>query len=219
MAQSFKGILFDLDGTLLDTADDLGAALNHVLKQYQLPEVSADLYRPIASDGATGLLQLGFGDQYTDFDEQVLREEFLDYYENNIATHTKLYPGIESFLQQLDRQSIPWGIVTNKPIALTKLLLPHFSAFSSSKVNLGGDSLSTRKPHPEPLIHACQYLSVAKEECIYLGDAPRDITAANEANMFSVVARWGYIKAEQKVDTWPANSHCFEPAELLALFE
>ena len=179
--KTFKGVLFDLDGTLLDTANDLGEALNYVLAQHDMPLVAREKYRPIASDGAKGLLTLGFGDKLTQYDFEVLRESFLNYYDNNIAVHTCLYDGIDKLIGDLDNKDIPWGIVTNKPIGLTNKLLPHFPEFSQCKVVLGGDSLPERKPHPKPLLKACQELGINANECLYVGDAPRDIEAGNAA--------------------------------------
>ncbi len=213
----FQGILFDLDGTLLDTADDLGAALNYVLKKYGLPSIPPALYRPVASDGALGLLNLGFGDKLKDYNMEQLRKEFLTHYEENIAVHTKPYQGVEHLLTELNKQNIPWGIVTNKPIGLTQLLLPHFDIFDGCTITLGGDSLPVRKPSPEPLLHACQHLKISPSNCIYLGDAPRDIEAGNRAQMHSVIAEWGYIPAEEKITLWQADQHCTQPEQLLAL--
>ncbi len=146
------GVLFDLDGTILDTADDLGAALNFVLTEYNLPTITSEAYRPIASDGAKGLLELGFGDKISDYDFATLRQMFLNYYENNIAHHTKLYDGITELINELNTKNIAWGIVTNKPEGLTLKLLPYFPELAQSQVMVGGDSLAERKPHPAPII-------------------------------------------------------------------
>lgn len=174
-------VLFDLDGTLLDTADDLGAALNYVLSQHSMPAVSPVLYRPVASDGAKGLLELGFGEQLQEYDYESLRKEFLDYYQQNIAQHTKLYPGIAKLLTTLDNKSIPWGIVTNKPEDLTLLLLPHYQEFNTCKVMVAGDTLTKRKPDPEPILFACEQMNQSPCTCLYIGDALRDIQAGNRA--------------------------------------
>jgi len=218
MAKQFKGVLFDLDGTLLDTADDLGAALNFVLKENGFETVTREAFRPISSDGAAGLLSLGFSESLKNYDLESLRNTFLTYYEANIATHTRLYEGVASLIEFLDQHQIPWGIVTNKPIKLTKTLLPHFPEFVRNKVTLGGDSLPTRKPHPAPLLHASQVLNIAPEECLYVGDAPRDIEAGNAAGMHSIIALWGYIKDKTVCDTWQADTMSESPLDIKAYF-
>ena len=216
--KKFKGILFDLDGTLLDTANDLGETLNYILTKYKQPIVARERYRPIASDGAKGLLELGFNQGLKDFDYDTLRAEFLAYYHDNIADHTTPYKGIESLIRFLEANSIPWGIVTNKPIDLTQKLLPHFPIFNTSQSTIGGDSLPQRKPHPAPLLAAAEQLGVAPENCIYLGDAPRDIEAANAAGMYSVIANWGYIAELSACSTWQADHSVNFPEELFSFF-
>jgi len=218
MSKQFKGVLFDLDGTLLDTADDLGAALNFVLKEHGFKAVSRDAFRPIASDGAAGLLSLGFSEALKDYDLDTLRSSFLEYYETHIADHTRLYDGVATLIKYLDEQDIPWGIVTNKPIGLTQVLLPHFPQFVHNKVTLGGDSLPTRKPHPAPLLRACQALNISPHECLYVGDAPRDIEAGNAAGMHSIIALWGYIKDTSVCDSWQADDMCLSPIDVTTYF-
>lgn len=209
------GVLFDLDGTLLDTADDLGAALNHVLVSHGLPIVAAEKYRPVASDGAKGLLELGFGKRISDFDFMALRAQFLDYYENNIATHTTLYPGVAQLLQTLESQQIPWAIVTNKPEGLTQKLLPHYLEFNQCAVMVGGDTLTKRKPDPAPLLHACNMMKVAPQKCFYVGDALRDIAAGNSAKMTTFIAQWGYILPDEDCNAWQADHSIATPLTLL----
>ena len=210
-----KAVLFDLDGTLLDTANDLGAALNHVLSKYQRPLVPAASFRVVASDGAKGLLELGFGASLAEFDYALLRQEFLDYYSENIAVHTCFYPGIIELLSALSENNIPWGVVTNKPIGLTQKLLPHYALFEQCQVTVGGDSLPQRKPHPAPLLYACEQLAVPPEQCIYVGDALRDIQAGNEANMLTVVAQWGYIIDQRQCRQWQADHLTEKPQDIL----
>lgn len=209
-------VLFDLDGTLLDTADDLGAALNYVLAQYGKPAVAAKDYRPIASDGALGLLNLGFGESIKQYDYEDLRQQFLAYYENNIATHTCLYPGVAKLLEQLENNHILWGIITNKPEGLTKKLLPHYAEFANCAVMVGGDTLAKRKPDPEPILHACQQIQANNQQCFYVGDALRDIQAGNSALMKTFVANWGYILADEDCQTWQADHIINAPTDLLA---
>lgn len=212
----YAGVLFDLDGTLLDTADDLGAALNFVLTKHHMPIVPREIFRPVASDGALGLLNLGFGEQLAQYDYEALRSEFLAYYQENMANNTLPYEGVQSLLHELQSHNIPWGIVTNKPIALTQALLPHFPCFMQCEVVVGGDSLAERKPHPLPLLHAANTINIKPEKCIYLGDAERDIESANSAGMLSMIAKWGYIKPQDDITQWQADAMIDEASELLS---
>lgn len=212
-----NGVLFDLDGTLLDTADDLGAALNYVLKQHCLPQVSAEKYRPVASDGAKGLLELGFKEKLQQYNFNELRESFLNYYAENIAQYTTLYDGIAELITFIDNKNIPWGIVTNKPIGLTHLLLPNFPEFINCRVVVGGDSLSERKPHPAPILYALDKIQISAEECFYIGDAPRDIEAGQRANMPTIIAGWGYIPNIKDCEQWQADHTLLKPYDIASL--
>jgi phosphoglycolate phosphatase len=211
-----KGVLFDLDGTLLDTARDLGNALNWVLHQHKMPSCAFSVYRNIASDGSQGLLEIGFGDRLADFDVEALRALFLERYEQEICVDTVSFDGIRELLARLDKDNIPWGIVTNKPQWLTELLLPHFDEFARCQVVISGDSLEKRKPHPLPLLHAANAMNIAPADCWYIGDAKRDIDAAKAANMFSVVANYGYIGPEHRSDSWNADLYIDQPQAILA---
>ena len=212
-----QAILFDLDGTLLDTANDLGEALNFVLRKYNFPIIARQEYRPVASDGALGLLTLGFKEQLKDFDYDVLRAEFLTYYQANIANHTCLYPGVRELLSHLNNENISWGVVTNKPEGLTNLLLPYYPEFKKCAVMVGGDTLPTRKPDPEPLFYACQQMKVEAKLTYYVGDALRDIQAGNHAGMKTYIAEWGYIKATDDLTQWQADFIIKNPQELLSI--
>ncbi|PKG97431.1 HAD family hydrolase [Paraglaciecola sp. MB-3u-78] len=211
-------ILFDLDGTLLDTARDLGNALNHILRELKRPTVDYDVYRNIASDGAKGMLELGFGEDLQNFDFARLRQQFLDYYENNICVDTDYFVGIESLLLTLNQKNIPWGIVTNKPEFLTLQLVTSFPLLQNCAVIVSGDTLSERKPHPLPLLHAEEKFALTSPNTWYIGDAERDIQAANAANMVSVIAQYGYITDFQQTDEWNADLSIHEPSDLLAYF-
>ncbi|WNC70872.1 HAD-IA family hydrolase [Thalassotalea psychrophila] len=217
MLSTAKGVLFDLDGTLLDTADDLGAALNHLLNAHGFTKVSSKEYRLVASDGVYPLLDLGFKEQLAKFDKEVLRQEFLDYYLENIATHTKLFPGIEQLLTLIEDANIPWGIVTNKPAFLTDPLLLHFEQFAKSQSNISGDTIKERKPHPAPMLLASKQLGVAAEHIWYLGDAKRDIDAGNAALMTTVAVKWGYIKPLDDCSKWQANHIISNPLDLVGI--
>jgi 2-phosphoglycolate phosphatase len=214
-----EAILFDLDGTILDTANDLGAALNYLLAKYNLPLVARKNYRPVASDGALGLLTLGFGDKLVEYNYDELRAEFLDYYTNNIAEHTCLYEGVSELLAYIEQEGIPWGIVTNKPEGLTQKLLPHFTQLNKCSVMVAGDTLAERKPHPAPLFHACQQIQVNPQNSLYIGDAPRDIEAGNNAQMYTVVALWGYIMDKSICEQWQPDAQTKHPIEIIDLLK
>jgi phosphoglycolate phosphatase len=209
------GILFDLDGTLLDTARDLGNTLNHMLAKHGLPQVDYKDYRNIASNGAKGLLELGFGDKLKDYNFDQLRSYFLDYYQQNICLDTVYFDGIEALLIELNQRQIPWGIVTNKPEGLTLELVKSFPLLANCRVIIGGDTLSERKPHPLPLLEAEKQLDVAKNNTWYIGDALRDIQAANAANMVSVVANFGYIADIKQTSNWQADLSIDHPLDLI----
>lgn len=201
----FNSVLFDLDGTLLDTADDLGAALNHVLTKHGKTTVSADLYTPEASNGSKALLKLGFGEDFNDFDFETLKTEFLDYYASHIAVHTRFFDEADTTLNYLTEHNIPWGVVTNKPAYLTVPLLRHFAEFAQCSTVVSGDTLSVAKPSPEPLLHALKAINMPANCCLYVGDALRDIQAGQNAQMKTAVAMFGYINADDDVDSWGAD--------------
>jgi phosphoglycolate phosphatase len=200
-----QAVLFDLDGTLVDTADDLGAALNHVLAHFGKPLCNSQQYRPVASHGAKGLLQLGFGAELASYDFALLRQMFLHYYAAHIAVHSQPFAGAESLLQQLDKLQIPWGVVTNKPYKLAASLLRQLPVLANCRLLLGGDSLAQRKPDPTPLWVACQQLKVNPAQCWYVGDAERDIEAGRRAGMQTVLAAFGYIAKADQPELWQAD--------------
>ncbi len=212
-----KAILFDLDGTLLDTARDLGAALNAVLVEHKLQTMPYEAYRPVASHGALGLLRLGFGDQLVEHDTEALRQQLLDYYHNNIAEHTCLFEDMAEFLGLLDHKGIPWGIVTNKPESLTLELIKHYPELSQCRAMVAGDTLSVRKPDPAPLIYAADQIPVLAKDCWYVGDAKRDIDAANAAGMISITAMYGYLTDQDRLENWQADYSVNNVGELNAL--
>ncbi|MCV2884062.1 HAD-IA family hydrolase [Aestuariibacter sp. AA17] len=217
MNQNPFGVLFDLDGTLLDTAPDLGAALNHVLAIHSLPTLAYEDYRNVASHGAAGLLKLGFKELLDDYDPNTLREQFLTYYNDHLCVDTRMFDGIDRLIRALDERNVPWGIVTNKPGWLTDALLPHFEAFTNCKVVISGDTLDERKPHPLPLIHAGETIRLPADKIYYVGDAERDIQAANAAGMISVLAQYGYIRDEDNINDWEANHIVPTVASLIEL--
>ena len=216
MAKLVEGILFDLDGTLLDTAKDLGAALNKQLSEMQRPLVAYADYRKIASDGANGMLELGFSDDLAHLDFMALRQQFLRYYAQEICKHTRYFDGVEKLLFELNQRAIPWGIVTNKPGYLTAELLTYFPLLAQCQVIVSGDTLHERKPHPLPLLYAAQKLELSVAQLCYVGDALRDIQAAQAANITSVVAEYGYIANLDMAKQWQADFHISVATDLLA---
>ncbi len=221
----FDSVLFDLDGTLLDTADDLGAALNQVLAKHGKTAVSADLYTPEASNGSKGLLKLGFGEQFIGYDFEVLKAQFLAQYLNNIAVHSQFFDDVADTLKYLNAQGIPWGVVTNKPAFLTDPLLKHFDLFTPAQTDsrsycrtiVSGDTVGVAKPNPAPMLHALKALDMPAETCLYVGDAKRDIEAGQNVNMKTAAALYGYIADGDDVNSWGADYHFDSLRELLEL--
>jgi phosphoglycolate phosphatase len=210
-----KGILFDLDGTLLDTAGDLAAALNKVLAGQQIKPLHVDEIRSAISTGVTGLLTLGLHIKEQDPVFPLLRQQFIDYYKQHICVYTHLFPGIKTLIDYLQENKQPWGIVTNKSSALTIELVKRFPLFNSAKCIIAGDTLKHSKPHPQPLLRACQYLKCIPENCIYIGDAQRDIEAANAAGLYSLIAYYGYIHPKEDVNTWNASAIISTPLDII----
>ncbi|TRW49817.1 HAD-IIIA family hydrolase [Aliidiomarina halalkaliphila] len=212
-------VLFDLDGTLLDTAPDLGFALNSVLRRYDFPEKSADEIRPHASHGSYGLLRLGFGDAFDSFDTQQLRQEFLDIYEAHTCVHTVLFPGVADTLARLHEQGIKLAIVTNKPTLYTTLVLREFKPLADIDVVVCGDTLPVNKPHPDPLLLAAKQLEVAAQDCFYVGDAERDIEAGRRASMETILAAYGYLGDHDQVHDWGADHRIERFSEILQWYK
>lgn len=211
-----KAVLFDLDGTLLDTSDDLGAALNHVLKEHGLPTLSKNEYSPAISDGVKALLEVGFKEKLKNYDLATLRQQVLDYYESNIAIHSHCFTGIDNLLQHLHQNGVAVGIVTNKPEFLTFPLLKHIDTLKNIKVVVCGDTLEVAKPHPDPLLLAAEKLGVPASKTFYVGDAERDIAAAKAANMRSIAALWGFIPSLEEAQSWQADLNLNHPTDIIS---
>jgi phosphoglycolate phosphatase len=208
--------LFDLDGTLLDTAPDLARALNRLRQEQAMPALPLAAIRPVVSKGSPGLLKLGFGVCFDDPLFETLRARFLALYEDDIASETTFFRGMDEVLDWLEASSLPWGIVTNKPGWLTKVLLDRIGLSKRPACVVCGDTLSQHKPDPAPLLYGSQWVGVKPEYCWYIGDAEADITAGNRAGMFTIVASFGYIGAEEKPEQWLANHTVTSPEELLS---
>lgn len=213
--KSINGILFDLDGTLLDTAADLTAALNHVLISQRTKPLSINDVRSRISSGVAGLLNLGLQIEAKDPIFPRLRKQFLDYYARHICVHTHLFPGVETLINYLQEKKWPWGIVTNKSTFLTEYLIKKFPLLNKAKCIIAGDTLKYSKPHPLPLLHACECIACLPEQCVYVGDAKRDIEAANAAGMYSLIALYGYINSKDDVNKWAATDKISSPRDII----
>lgn len=213
-----KGVLFDLDGTLLDTAPDMGRALNRLLDEQGLVALAAETIRPVVSHGSIGLLRLGFGIGPDHARFEPLRQRFLALYEDDLTgSGSALFPGMERVLTTLERRGLPWGIVTNKPEYLTRPLLALLQLDARTGCVVGGDTVARRKPDPLPLLHACGLLGIAPERCLYVGDAERDVIAGRRAGMATVIARYGYLGVDDDPEGWGADAAIDDPVALLDL--
>lgn len=215
--KKIKTVLFDLDGTFADTAPDLAGALNHVLKTHNCEPLPFETIRPYVSHGGVALITLGFGKDHPEFDG--LYKELLSHYETNIANETVLFEGMDELLFKLEENDISWGIVTNKPGWLTEPLMEALNLSSRAATIVSGDTLEQRKPHPAPILHACEQAGSKAAECIYVGDAERDIEAGNAAGMLSIIALFGYIAESDKPDDWGAHAAINHPKEILSIID
>ena len=209
--------LFDLDGTLADTALDLGHAVNHVRAQKKLAQLPLDSYRPYASQGARGLLQYGLGLTPEDAEFESIKSKFLDFYGQHCCVYTTLFPNIISLIHQLRQAQCPWGIVTNKAFAYAQPLVKALSL--DPPVLIGGDSTPFLKPSPEPLWLACDHLGVRPENAWYIGDDERDILAGKAAGMKTVSIGFGYLAIGAQPLAWSADHHCQTVEALMGLID
>lgn len=210
-------ILFDLDGTLVDTAPDLGHALNIQLQRHGKAALSDAVIRPFASHGSRGLIGLGFGITPADAHFFVMRDEYLNIYDSVFTRSPTLLPGIAELLQVIERKSLTWGIVTNKPRRFTQRLIESMKLHERAACVVSGDDAPQPKPSPATLLMACEQVGVKPEHCVYVGDAERDIQAGKAAGMQTVVALFGYIDASDRPAEWGADAMIKAPEDLLNL--
>ncbi len=208
-------VLFDLDGTLVDTARDLGLALNEMRARRGLTPVEGGLIRSQASHGARGLLGIGFGLKPNDVGYEAMRQEFLDIYAGRLTTSSTLFPGMAEVLAAMEAEGLTWGVVTNKPARFTEPLLEHLGLARRAACIVSGDTGAQPKPHPDPLLHACRQTATPPQDCLYVGDAQRDVEAATAAGMPTVVALYGYIAADDRPHEWGACGYIDQPLDLL----
>ena len=211
-----KAVLFDFDGTVADTAPDLGHALNRQRIARGMVPLPIEQIRTEASAGARGLLGLAFNIKPGDTGYDLMREEFLDFYSGQLCHDTCLFPGMAELLDHLDACSLPWGIVTNKPARFTHPLMQQLNLNQRAACVISGDETKHAKPHPEPLLTASKKLTVSPSECIYLGDDIRDVKASLAAGMEPIIAKYGYLGNGHPPETWGAKYLIDHPQELLA---
>lgn len=210
-----RAVLFDLDGTLADTAPDLAAAVNRIRVEQDMDPLPIERLRPFASAGARGLVFAGLGAKPGDAEYEGLREAFLEYYDERTCVETRLFPGIAELLRALGERGIAWGLVTNKALRFTERIVAGLNLAPACVV--GGDSTPHLKPHPAPLLHAAEQLKLPPASCWYLGDDLRDMQAANAAGMRAVAVEWGYHHPESGgPGTWKAEAVIAHPMDLLA---
>jgi phosphoglycolate phosphatase len=214
MGQGVRGVLLDLDGTLLDTAPDMAAALNRLRAENGRAALDPGVIRPHVSHGAAALVRLGFPDVSED-EFQRLRERFLLVYASDIARATAVFPGFEAVLAALEAARVPWGVVTNKQTSLTTPLLEHMRLTQRAACVVCGDTVGQRKPHPAPLLHAAGLVGLEPRECVYVGDAERDVQAGRAAGMHTLIALFGYLGEHDRPELWRADALIQEPGELL----
>jgi phosphoglycolate phosphatase len=212
-----EAVFFDLDGTLADTALDLGAALNRLLVEEGRAELPAAVIRPQASNGTRGLVHLGFGITPEQAAYAGLAQRFLDFYAAAVCEHTVLFDGVADLLTMLDQRGVPWGVVTNKPQRFTLPLLDALELTSRCVCVVSGDTTARPKPAPDSLLRACQEAKVQPQRSLYVGDDERDIIAGRAAGMITAAAAWGYLGTGTLPEQWEATVVVESPAQIPAL--
>ncbi|QGU31666.1 HAD family hydrolase [Thermochromatium tepidum] len=208
-------VLFDLDGTFADTAPDMAAALDRLLRRHGRAPLPFARVRPHASHGAPGILRVGFGLKPGDPEYEPLRLEYLRIYESALVDRTAPFPGMVELVNELDSRGLPWGIVTNKSTALAEPLLEQIGFLDRVACLVCGDTTPRPKPHPDPLLYACDLLGIAPERGWYVGDAERDIQAGLAAGMGTLAALFGYLGPDDDPRAWGAHGMIEHPLQLL----
>ena len=217
LVSPYKGVFFDLDGTLADTAPDLVAAANQLLIARNLTPMQYEILRPRASAGARGLISGAFGINPDHPEFIPLRDEFYGYYENALLVKSVLFDGVDHLLDQLDDAKLPWGIVTNKSERFTHPLTELMGLRQRAISTVSGDTTSYSKPHPEPILHAARIANIDPTKSLYVGDDLRDILAGKAAGMKTIAAAYGYCGCEEPPESWGADYLVHHPLELLEI--
>jgi 2-phosphoglycolate phosphatase len=216
MAADFKlsCVLFDLDGTLVDTAPDLVLCLNKALSSHGLMSVSADTIKPFISFGAVAMINESLEQSISEALRADILETMLDLYQNNIAEHTVFFKGMSETLDAIEAQGLKWGVVTNKRERFTNPLMDALKLTARAACIVSGDTTTNPKPHVEPMLAACKQAAVKPQECVYIGDASHDIIAGKNAQMKTLAALYGYLKPEDMPETWGADALIKSPKQL-----
>ena len=210
-----RTVLFDLDGTLADTAPDLAYALNEVLREQGREALPFEQIRPVVSHGGIALIKLGFGIDESAAEFSALRQRLLAIYREHIVRDTRLFDGMQSVLDTIEGRGLNWGVVTNKPAWLTEPLMEGLSLKQRAATIVSGDTLNERKPHPAPMLLACEQAGSTAEQCLYVGDAQRDIEAGRNAGMRTLIALFGYIGNSDQPETWQADGMVNRAGDIL----
>lgn len=218
-AAPIQCVLFDLDGTLIDTAPDMVNTLNYLLSEEGLPPLPYQYCRKFVSHGSAAMIEIGFGKLQSSQDVARRRSRFIDIYAENLCVDTKLFNGMESVLDYLEKSDICWGVVTNKPGFLTLPLMEMMSLRHRACSIVAGDTLSQRKPDPEPMWLATEQCGVSPQHTLYVGDAERDIQAGRNANMYTLLATYGYISDDDDVLSWGAHGKIDQADEIVGLLQ
>jgi 2-phosphoglycolate phosphatase len=217
MFKDVAAVLFDLDGTLIDSAPDLGAAADKMRTDRGLESLPLALYRPMAGAGARGMIAVAFGLTPDDARFSELKEEFFRNYESRMTEHTTVFDGVAELIAQIGRAGFKWGVVTNKSARFTLPLTKAMPLFETAQTIISGDTTPHAKPHPAPLLEAARQLDVAPGRCIYVGDDERDIVAGRAAGMPTVAAAYGYLGKTADTGGWKADATIAAPGALLNL--
>jgi phosphoglycolate phosphatase len=212
-----QAVLFDLDGTLIDSAPDLGAAADKMRTDRGLPSLDDELYRPMAGSGARGMLQIAFGLIPEHPDYEAFKDEFLNNYERAMTVRTVIFDGVHELLAHLANLGLQWGVLTDEQQRFTLPLTAQIPMFAAAQAIISGDTTPHAKPHPEPLFEAARRLQLPPEQCWYVGDDERDIVAGKAAGMTTVAAHYGYLGIQDQVHGWGADHIIHSPLALADL--